>query len=134
MITFLSPQIELEKIQPVFEKGTQPILRAVLMNLGFPYLELVLFLMIYPYVNQIKEAEKGFFVGILISGIMLSLITILCISVLGADEAANEHFPSFTLAQKINIGDFIQRVEAIMAGLWVISIFLSYKSVIMFPY
>jgi spore germination protein KB len=42
---------------------------------------------------------------------------------LGAEATANEHFPGYILAQKINIGEFIQRIEALMAGLWIITIF-----------
>ncbi|MBT2700846.1 endospore germination permease [Bacillus sp. ISL-40] len=122
-VIFVSPQIEFEKIQPVFAKGANPVIRAAFMQLGVPYLELVLFLMIFPYVNRIKEAGKAFFAGSLIGGIIIFSITLLSILVLGAEATENEHVPSYILAQKIDIGEFLQRIEAIMAGLWIITIF-----------
>lgn len=123
IVIFVSPQIEFENIQPVFAKGAHPILYAVFMQLGFPYLELVLFLMIFPYVNRIKEASKAFLAGSMIGGIILLSIILLTILVLGAEAAENEHFPSYILARKIDVGNFFQRVEAIMAGLWIITTF-----------
>ncbi|MEW9674213.1 endospore germination permease [Ammoniphilus sp. 3BR4] len=123
IVLFLTPHVEFQKIQPVLAKGANPILHAAFMLMGFPFLELVLFLMILPYVNQIKEAGRSFLAGTLIGGIVIVSITLLAVLVLGAEETANEHFPSYTLAQKIDIANFIQRVEAIMAGLWIITIF-----------
>jgi spore germination protein KB len=123
IVFFVSPHIEFEKIQPVFAEGANPIFHATFMLMGSPFLELVLFLMILPYVNRKKEAERSFLVGTLIGGIVIVSITLLAVLVLGAEETANEHFPSYTLAQKIDVGNFIQRVEAIIGGLWVITIF-----------
>ncbi|MGF6947792.1 spore germination protein KB [Neobacillus sp. B4I6] len=123
IVLFVSPQIEFEKIQPVFAKGANPILQAAFMQLGSPYLELVLFLMIFPYVNRIKKASKAFLAGSLIGGIILFSIIMLTILVLGAEATENELFPSYILAQKIDVGRFFQRVEAVMAGLWIITIF-----------
>lgn len=123
IVCFISPQIEFEKIQPVMGKGANPVLHSAFMNLGFPFLELILFLMIFPYVNRIKEAGRSFFVGYLIGGMAIILVTLLSVLVLGGEATANEHVPSYILAQKIDIGNFIQRVEAIMAGLWIITTF-----------
>jgi spore germination protein KB len=123
LVIFISPQIELEKIQPFLEDGMKPVLRGALPFIGFPFLELVIFLMIFPYVNKSKEAGKAFFRGTLIGGVVLILLTALAILVMGVDQTTRSLYPSYILAKKINIGNFLQRIEAIVTIMWFISIF-----------
>lgn len=123
LVIFISPQIELEKIQPILEDGIKPILQGSFLFIGFPFLELVIFLMIFPYVKNPKEAGKAFFRGTLMGGVVLILLTFIAILVEGADDTARNLYPSYILAQKINIGNFLQRIEAIVAIMWFISIF-----------
>ncbi|WP_199615166.1 GerAB/ArcD/ProY family transporter [Paenibacillus alkalitolerans] len=117
------PQIELENLQPVMGKGAQPVLRGMYQQLGFPYMNLVLFLMIFPFVVKTDEAKKAFTQGTLIGGVCMLIVTLLCILVLGSEGTANELFPTYELAKTIEIGMFIQRVEAILAVIWFISIY-----------
>ncbi|WP_017378940.1 GerAB/ArcD/ProY family transporter [Paenisporosarcina sp. TG-14] len=121
---FLVPEIEIQKIQPILAKGIKPILGATFFQIGFPFLELVLLLMIFPYVNRTREAGKAFITGTLIGGIILVLITFLSVSILGAESTANEIYSTFSMAEKINIADFIQRMELILTGIWFLIIFL----------
>lgn len=123
LVFFLTPQMEFTKMQPVLAEGIKPVLRATFTFLGLPFLELVVFLMIYPYVNRTKEARTAFWAGTLIGGTVLILISAATILVIGPDLTARQIFPSYVLAKKINIGNFLQRVEAIMAGIWFITIF-----------
>ncbi len=123
LVIFISPQIELEKIQPILEEGINPVLRSSLLIIGFPFLELVLFLMIFPYVNRPKEAGKALLMGTWMGGVVLIVLTALAILVMGADQTTRNLYPSYYLAQKINIGNFFQRIEAIVAIVWFISIF-----------
>ncbi|MBO1515443.1 GerAB/ArcD/ProY family transporter [Metabacillus bambusae] len=123
LVIFISPQIELEKIQPILEEGMKPVLQSAFLFIGFPFLELCIFLMIFPYVNHPKKAGKAFFMGTLMGGIVLIVLTALAILVEGADQTSRYLNPSYILAQKINIGNFVQRIEAIVAIMWFISIF-----------
>lgn len=43
---------------------------------------------------------------------------------LGPSNTASRTFPSYALAQRISIGNFLQRIEIIMAGMWIISIYI----------
>jgi spore germination protein KB len=123
LVLFLSPELEFQKIQPVLGEGIKPVLQATFTFLGLPFLELVVFLMIFPYVNKTKEVGKAFWVGTLTGGMFLIIISAMAILVIGADQTARNIYPSYVLAKKINIGDFLQRLEAIMAGIWFITIF-----------
>ncbi|MGM0879101.1 MAG: GerAB/ArcD/ProY family transporter [Bacillota bacterium] len=123
LVIFISPQIELEKIQPILEEGMKPVLRSALPFIEFPFMELVIFLMIFPYVNKPKEAGKAFFTGTWMGGVVLILLTALSILVMDADQTTRNLYPSYSLAKKINIGNFLQRIEAIVAIMWFIAIF-----------
>ncbi|MFY0781745.1 endospore germination permease [Peribacillus simplex] len=122
---FLPPvQFKFENIQPVFETGLKPMIRAVFLFTSTFSLPLIVLLMIFPVsMNQPKAAEKNFFIGMLIGGIFLIILITLTILVLGADNSARQMYPSYALARKINVGDFLQRVEAIMAIIWLITIY-----------
>ncbi|MEH7504773.1 endospore germination permease [Neobacillus drentensis] len=122
---FLPPvQIKFENIQPIFETGIKPMIRAVFLFTSIFSLPLIVFLMIFPVsVNQSKAAEKNFFIGILLGGICLIIIVTLTILVLGADNSARQMYPSYALARMTNVGDFLQRIEAIMAIMWIITIY-----------
>jgi spore germination protein KB len=120
----LLPQIEFQQIQPIFETGIKPMINAVFLFTSIFSLPLIVLLMIFPVsVNQSKNAEKNFFVGVLIGGVFLIIIIMLSILVLGADASSRHIYPSYALARKINIGNFFQRVEAILALIWFITIY-----------
>ncbi|MEC0182039.1 endospore germination permease [Paenibacillus peoriae] len=116
--------IKLENIQPVLEAGVGPIWPAALSFVSTAYLPHIVLLMIFPAsVNRPDQARKAFFLGSLIGGLALFIIVILAILVLGPDITARNLYPSYALAKKINIGHFLQRIEAIMATMWFISLF-----------
>jgi len=126
-ILFLSfalvPEIDLQRMEPILERGIKPILQASFPMLGLPFLELVVFLMILPAIQQTKKAAKAFYIGTLIGGSVLLLVTLMTVFVLGPALATNQMYPSYVLAKKVNIGGFLQRVEAIMAGIWFMTIY-----------
>lgn len=126
LVLFVSKDIEFQNIQPVFEYGMKPIIRGALFFSSYSSLSLVSLLMIFPScVTDINEAKKSFLEGTIIGGIMILIITTLTILVLGHDIAALNTFTSYALAKKISLGNFLQRIEIIIAILWWITIFYS---------
>jgi spore germination protein KB len=123
ILVSLPPEFEMKNIKPIFEGGIRPILIGSTAVISFPYLESIILLMLFPYVNKTKGARKAFLAGAAIGGGVIILITILSIVALGADYTARNIYSSYALAKQINIANFFQRVEAIVAGMWFISIF-----------
>ncbi|MDR6882469.1 endospore germination permease [Bacillus sp. 3255] len=111
----LMPEIELIKLQPVFEGGVKPIIRGIIPFVGSPILELVVFLMIIPFMNRLDLVKKNFLTGGFMGGIFLTVPLFFCLVVLGPDLTAANVFASFTVTKKINIGDFYQRIDVIIA-------------------
>lgn len=123
LLIFVSPQIEVRNIQPFLEGGMKPVLHGALLFAAFPFMEYVVFLFIIPSVNRPGKVGKAFFAGTCLGGAAIVLLTAFSILVIGPDHTARNVYPSYVLAQKINIGDFLQRIEAVIAGLWFVSIF-----------
>ena len=103
--TVLTPDFDWKHIQPVLGKGNMPVLSATIPYIGFPFCELVLFLLVYPKVRIPKQAGHAFLKGTLLGGIVLFVITLLSILVLGGENTASYMYSSFELAKKIKIGE-----------------------------
>ena len=123
LILFLIPEMKLENLNPNFAKGMGPIIGAAYTYICLPFSQLVVFLMILPNVKKIPKARKFFFLGVIVGGIGISLITSLCLGVLGHDFTSRNMYPTYVLGKMINIGGFIERVEVLVAISWVFTIF-----------
>lgn len=122
-IFFSLPNIDPILIKPILENSAKKIIYGTLISTAFPFMELVVFLMILPYINQPKEVNKNFLIGTLIGGIILIIIVTLCILILGPDSTKNHLYPTFSLARIIEIGEFIQRIEGILSIIWMITVY-----------
>ncbi len=131
LIIFIAPQAQIHYIQPVLENGIRPVIQASLLYLSLFSVASVIFLMIFPSsVSQSKTAGKAFYMGILFGGILLIIVILLNLLVLGPDLVTRNIAPSYALAKKINIGDFLTRLEAIIAFNWIITTY--FRGVIYF--
>ncbi|MCP3027618.1 endospore germination permease [Halobacillus sp. A5] len=126
----LVPQIKIENLQPFLGEGVMPVLSTSTLALGTPLLEMVVFLMILPYVKDAQPKRKAWVLGVLIGGFILTVITLLCLLVLGSDLAALNTFPSYRLAQKINIAGFLEGLEVVIGIIWMLTIF--FKMVVLY--
>ncbi|MDR6224374.1 GerAB/ArcD/ProY family transporter [Desmospora profundinema] len=120
----LLPELQLDRLQPMLEKGFSPVWEASIILVGFPYLELVIFLMIMPLVNEKKKVRRGFLTGVVLGGAMIAVVTFYAVTALGVSYAAIKQYPAYELGQMISIEGFLERIEVIVAGFWLISIFV----------
>ncbi|MFB7642035.1 GerAB/ArcD/ProY family transporter [Peribacillus butanolivorans] len=127
LMILLLPEIKFQNLQPVWEGGLKPVIRGSIPFIVFPFIEPVAVLMILPFVSQKDRIRKNLFIGQLLAGSVLIIITLLAILVLGVDLTVKEIYPSYKLAQKINIANFLTRVEAILAIIWFITIFIRFS-------
>ncbi|KEK10919.1 spore gernimation protein [Lysinibacillus sphaericus] len=122
---FVSPQIDIRNIQPIFEVSVPPLIYSVLHFMGLFSFPLIVLLMIFPSaINNLQTGKKGFYIGTLVGGFIITAFIALSILVLGVTNTSLRTFPSYTLAQKISVGDFLQRIEIIMAFMWMVTIFV----------
>ncbi|MDC2867867.1 GerAB/ArcD/ProY family transporter [Bacillus sp. BP-3] len=115
LLILFSGLIEIKNIQPILGEGWLPILTAAYPRMVmFPFGETICFTMI---LSSLDKPQLGIKMGIsamIFSGIILCLITLIEITVLGADIAARTTFPLLTTISKVNIADFLQRLDIIV--------------------
>ncbi|CAM3092268.1 endospore germination permease [Paenibacillus lupini] len=130
LVVFLLPQVEWTNVKPIMTKGILPIMSGALPAYCTGFVEMVVLLMLVPYVAGNSKLTKPILTGFAVGGMVLFLIVLLCVFVLGPSLMETKYYPTFVLAQKIMIGHFLERIEAVMAFLWIITVF--YKTVLHF--
>ena len=138
LILSILPQANIHNLQPVLEEGMSPVLHASLFFVGIFSTTPVILLMIFPaLVNDRKLAIRSFYKGTVVGGIILIIIILLNILVLGSELTSRHIAPSYALAKKINVGNFLTRIEAVIALIWTLTTFIRsalyfYTAVIVF--
>lgn len=124
VILLVSPQSNYENIQPFFEHGIKPILSTVILKITILCLPLIVLLVIpSTWVSPVYYYKKSFIIGYIIGGFIIFVTTLFCLLVLGYKVTSHAQFPTYLLAKKINVLNFFQRLEPIIAGIWIVSIF-----------
>jgi spore germination protein KB len=113
--------IDLNNLFPMFEKGFKPILKATPpLFLAFPFGELLAFSFIYPVVNKKNRVHKVGVLSIITSATILVITTLFIILVEGALIANHKAFPTISMIRMINVGEFIQRLDAITVLIYLV--------------
>ncbi|HAN09563.1 MAG TPA: spore gernimation protein KB [Clostridiales bacterium] len=120
------PNINIDNIFPVLEKGIVPVLKGSLPLLAFTVLPLIILNMIYPVninVNDIKDAKKSMLKGYIIGMSITFISIVMCIFVLGSTITADVRYPVVFLTKEINVGIIFTRLEALIVIVWILTIF-----------
>ena len=125
-----TPQSGAQQYKTVLGQGYLDPFKGFIAVLTYPYCELCIFMMLLPYTEQRPHLKRDFLLMGMIGGLMLTLILSMCLLIMGPFMTQHYWFTSFNLSRLINIGNFLQRIEAIMASVWVIAVF--FKSVLFF--
>jgi spore germination protein KB len=120
----LLDEIKLDNILPILEDGIKPVLSGTYRTFGIPFLDLVVLLMIAPFVTSPEKVKKNLITATLLSGTIITLVTGLSISILGTELTVRLHYPTYVLAQKVEVGDFLERIEVLSGGLIFIALFI----------
>ncbi|MDP4164078.1 MAG: endospore germination permease [Bacillota bacterium] len=130
MFLALFPNYNTNNLLPVFDFKWKPALRSSLSLISVVSSPLVLLLTIFSHVTDKKSAKKSYFIGSLLGGIVLLIISLMTVAVLGAELTANQTYPTYIVAKKIRIGTFLTRIEVVLAIIWIFTIF--YKTYLYF--
>lgn len=111
-------------LKPVMAEGFMPILSSSTSILAFPFAEIVLLMSVFHTFNHKMVAWKVLIKGLLVAGPIILIIDMRNVMVLGADLLSGLYFPSYVAVSRINVGDFLQRIEGSVAILFVMAIFV----------
>jgi spore germination protein KB len=110
-----SGEMEFNNILPIFENGFKPIIKAVFPTLiGFPFGELVTFMVIIPMVSKVKKVRTVALLSVFLSGLLLVYTTVIQIGTLGESIRRRSNFPLLSAAREISLLNFIERVDLLI--------------------
>ncbi|MGE1195942.1 GerAB/ArcD/ProY family transporter [Priestia megaterium] len=120
----VSGDVDFHQIRPALEHGWQPIFTTAFPHLLiFPFGEMIAFTMLLPYLNRPQLVKRAWLGAVISSGMILSWTVLLNTSVLGIDVMERSVFPTLTAVGKVNLFDFIERLDAIVVFTLLITVF-----------
>ncbi|PEL12681.1 GerAB/ArcD/ProY family transporter [Bacillus sp. AFS017336] len=124
-IVVISNLLDFNNLRPVLENGLEPIIKSVFpTTITFPFGELITFTMILPLVENKKKIVKIGISGVLFSGLILIIFSIINIAVLGVSLLDRTTYPILTSISFVNVGDFLQRLDTLIIMLMVFGAFI----------
>ncbi|WP_280770170.1 GerAB/ArcD/ProY family transporter [Salipaludibacillus daqingensis] len=111
---FISGEVETDNLLPILGEGWTPVIKgAVPTLLTFPFGEIIVFTMVFPYLHNQKYTLKVGLIGLVFSGVLIAFATMMNIAVLGIDIVERSSYPLLSAISKIRVGDFLERLDAL---------------------
>jgi spore germination protein KB len=112
ILVIVSGLVHFSNLKPVLEAGWLEVMKtAFTETLYFPFGEIIVFLMIFPYVNQPEKVKKMGLAALGVSGLFLAFTMALTISVLGVALTARAQYPLLLMIQSIEVAGFVERLD-----------------------
>jgi spore germination protein KB len=118
------PKFEFHHLKPFLESGWGPVFADTAGTFAFPFAEIVIFLGAFSALPPKGSAKRVLLSGVLIAGIIIIFVTLRNLLVLGSDISSSLYFPSYVAVSRINIGDFLTRIEGSSAIVFVTTLFI----------
>ncbi|MBM7570460.1 GerAB/ArcD/ProY family transporter [Aquibacillus albus] len=113
IIMFFSGNFDLGHLLPILGDGIKPVLGEVHTVIGFPFGEMVVFLMFWHYVREQQAVRKIAVLSVSVSTLLLITSLIVIISVLGPELAAYTEIPLLETLISVNIANVITNLDSI---------------------
>ncbi|MBZ5752123.1 GerAB/ArcD/ProY family transporter [Metabacillus rhizolycopersici] len=131
LLVYFSGNVDIHNLQPFLENGWKPIVTTAFpLTTFFPFGEMIVFTMLLPYLNRPELAKKVWLSSVILSGLILSYTTSLNIAVLSVEVVERSTFPLLSTIGKVNLFDFIQRMDVLVVFTLLINMF--FKIAILF--
>ncbi len=112
------PEMEGKLLLPVLAQGIAPIMQGALVPAAF-FGEILLVGVFAPFLLNKAKTRKVALLAIGINTFFLAAGTAACIAVFGIKELANFRFPFLMFVRIIEIGGFIERIDALVMVIWI---------------
>ncbi|MEK4075229.1 endospore germination permease [Paenibacillus sp. FSL M7-0656] len=121
LIIFLLPQAEVSRLKPFFNTPVFSMIDGSFRAAAASFGELIILSMIMPYVTHSSHLRRDMMFSALLGSALLTSLVLIALLVLGSTLTQHNVYISYVLAQKINVGNFFQRIEALTAIAWLLS-------------
>lgn len=114
VLIIFSGIIHLENLQPVLEHGWKPVFIAFLHETNLrPFGEMIVFAMLLPYLNDQKKGKAACMFGMILAGINVTITALINVATLGVELFLRSNFPLLTTIGKIQLANFIERLDVL---------------------
>ncbi|WP_411681131.1 GerAB/ArcD/ProY family transporter [Clostridium thailandense] len=120
---FTIKNIRLNNFLPLFQIDSKEFIQGTNLMVCIPFGEIIVFLMIFPRVNDIKQVRRSALWGLIVGTVYFLSIILENTAILG-NIGSIHAFPSYQVAKLINIGEIITRMETLIAVMLLFNVFL----------
>lgn len=124
LITMISFLIYREVITnpflPLFSGKVTDIIYGSMLSMAFPFGKVVLFGLIFAFVKKKEKIFISSCIALVLSSIYITITTYLTLGSLGINLTKISSFPFFSAIQLVKIGEYIERLEIVIIGIWTI--------------
>ncbi|MDQ8735086.1 endospore germination permease [Paenibacillus sp. LHD-38] len=110
------PDYHPEQLLPIMPQGIKPVLHGVYFTYGFPYGEVVVFVMLLSSVRKTnsKDLNRSMYRALIINGVIL-ITSAVCTIMMFGPMAGERKYSLYQFARMIQAVDIIERIESIIA-------------------
>lgn len=119
----IAKDVDISSLTPVLEDGMAPVIYGGFVIAARTTSGLFLWMLI-PFINEPRKIRNSLLLVFLILTLHLTPTAIATIGVFGVEQARYLDFSFFHLVRMINIGDFLERIDALFVGFWVLGMFI----------
>lgn len=130
-IFLMGPEMNVNNIRPVLEEGIRPVLKGAYSVFTQPFIQTVAFTMAFSSLKSKKSSYTIYYFGLTIGSILTLLISLTSILVIGAEEATASYYPSYITITRMDIGGLVQRLEVVIAIVFVLGGFIKISILIL---
>ncbi|WCK53957.1 GerAB/ArcD/ProY family transporter [Aneurinibacillus sp. Ricciae_BoGa-3] len=112
-------QFRTENIFPLLDTRIGNVAFASYLQYILPMGEIVLFSCVLPFVKDSKNIFSLGALGVVLSGLFLTLRAFISLGVLGRETAAISNYPFVSAIRFIRIGEFVERIDILYLGIYV---------------
>ncbi len=114
-ILLLIPEMDINRIRPILYEGMGPVYRGAFSAFSFPFAETVIFLMAFDVLKRKNSAYKVYFTGLVLGGMIIWATSFTELLVLTPATYDAVYFPAYMTVFRLNVGEFLQRMEIIVS-------------------
>ena len=120
---FTSDSFQTAHLMPILADGPLGIAPDIARSTMFPYAELVVFLMLFPYVTPVddKKILKRSYIAIIVSTVLMIAIDIITVGLIGATLTSNFEYSFSNAMQLAGLSGFLERLDPLAIVIMVAS-------------
>jgi spore germination protein KB len=125
LFSFLAiPTMDMDNILPIMGNGFDKAMAGVFSAIAFPFGEAVVLMAVFSSLRDKKSPVRVFVPALVLGGFVIIFLSLRNIMILGSATIKAVYFPAYSAIGRINIGNFLQRMEIAVTVVFILSGFI----------